>query len=89
MKKFINNKKYISTFNNKNHNNSQQPPPGSPATAIQFRKKIQQTFKSYYQEKKLKNNKQISSIVPLDQYKLNILSDKSFKEALFVIVLYI
>lgn len=85
----VNNKKYISTFNNKNHNNSQQPPPGISATAIQFRKKIQQTFKSYYQEKKLKNNKQISSIVPLDQYKFNILSDKAFKEALFVIVLYI
>ena len=36
----VNNKKYISTFNNKNHNNSQQPPPGISATAIQFRKKI-------------------------------------------------
>ena len=89
MKKFINNKKYISTFNNENHNNSQQPPPGSPATAIQFRKKNSANFQIILSRKKLKNNKQISSIVPLDHYKLNILSDKSFKEALFVIVLYI
>ena len=87
--KLIKNKKYLFTFNNKNHINSQQPPPGISATAIQFRKKIQQTFKSYYQEKKIKSNKQISSIVPLDQYKFNILSDKAFKEALFVIFLYI
>ena len=40
-------------------------------------------------KKKIKSNKQISSIVPLDQYKFNILSDKAFKEALFVIFLYI
>jgi trk system potassium uptake protein TrkH len=28
-------------------------------------------------------------VVPLDKYKFNILSDKAFKEALFVVVLYI
>src|ERR687897_851039 len=87
--KLVNNKKFTSSFNNKNLYNSQQPPVIS-ATAIQFRKKIQQTFKSYYQGKELaKNNKQITCDVPLDKYKFNILSDKAFREALFVVFLYI
>jgi trk/ktr system potassium uptake protein len=88
--KLVNNKKFTSSFNNKNLYNSQQPPVIS-ATAIQFRKKIQQTFKSYYQGKILKSsNKQIrSNNVPLDKFKFYILSDKAFKEALFVVVLYI
>src|SRR5687768_10230575 len=87
--KIINKRKHTSKFMNKNQYNSQQPPVIS-ATAIQFRKKIQQTFKSYYQGKISKNNKQTSSSnVPLDKYKFYILSDKAFKEALFVVVLYI
>ncbi len=80
------NKKSISKFNDKN---IMSLPPVISATAIQFRKRIQQTFKSYYQEKTAKSNKQITCEVPLDRYKFNIISDKAFREALFVIVLYI
>jgi trk system potassium uptake protein len=87
--KIINNKKFISNFNDKNTTNNF--PPVISATAIQFRKRIQQTFKSYYEAKKFEKsvNKQIKSLVPLDKYKYYILSDKAFKEALFVIILYI
>src|SRR5687767_155228 len=85
--KLVNNKKYASTFNEKNHSNL---PPIISATAIQFRKRIQQPFKSYNQGKELaKNNKQMTCDVPLDKYKFNILSDKAFREALFVVFLYI
>ena len=34
-------------------------------------------------------NKQSISMVPLDKYKFHILSDKAFREAIFVVVLYI
>ena len=34
-------------------------------------------------------NKQTKSLVPLDKSKFYIISDKAFKEALFVVVLYI
>jgi trk system potassium uptake protein TrkH len=87
--KLINNKnkKSSSAFNYKYHNNQ---PSVISATAIQFRKRIQQTFKSFYQEKEVeKSNKQITCEVPLDRYKFNIISNKAFKEALFVVVLYI
>jgi trk system potassium uptake protein TrkH len=80
------NKKSIYYFNNKN---STSLPPLISATAIQFRKRIPQTLKSYYQEKVAKSNKQITCDVPLDKYKFNLLSDKAFREAVFVIVLYI
>ena len=86
--KLINNKnkKSIPTFSDKN---TMTLPPVISATAIQFHKRIQQTFKSYYQEKVTKSNKQITCEVPLDKYKFNIISDKSFRETLFVVVLYI
>jgi trk system potassium uptake protein TrkH len=86
--KLINNKNKKSKyyFNNKN---STSLPPLISATAIQFRKRIPQTLKSYYQEKVAKSNKQITCDVPLDKYKFNLLSDKAFREAVFVIVLYI
>jgi trk system potassium uptake protein TrkH len=81
------NKRSISLFNNKN---TTSLPPVISATAIQFRKRIQQSFKSYNQGKEVaKNNKQITCDVPLDKYKFNILSDKAFREAVFVIILYI
>src|SRR5215204_2706765 len=84
--KLVNSKKFTSSHNNKQLYNRQQQHPVISATAIQFRKKVEQTFKSYYQEKILKSsNKQSRSTsnVPLDKYKFNILSDKAFKEALF------
>jgi trk system potassium uptake protein TrkH len=87
--KLINNKnkRLMSSFNNKNTNSL---PPVISATAIQFRKKIHQSFKFYNQEKGIaKSNKQITCDVPLDRYKFNILSDKAFREALFVVLLYI
>src|SRR5215204_943063 len=90
--KLVNSKKFTSSHNNKQLYNRQQQHPVISATAIQFRKKVEQTFKSYYQEKILKSsNKQSRSTsnVPLDKYKFNILSDKAFKEALFVVLLYI
>jgi trk system potassium uptake protein TrkH len=87
--KLINSKDKTTThpFNNKNITPSL--PPLISATAIQFRKRIQQTFKSYYPEKVAKSSKQITCDVPLDRYKFNIISDKAFREALFVVVLYI
>ena len=85
--KLINNKKYTSTFNDKNSLNR---PPLISATAIQFRKRIQQPFKSYnHKNEEGKSNKQITCDVPLDKYKFNILSDKAFREALFVVFLFI
>ena len=80
---------FAKIINNKNMTNNY--PPVISATAIQFRKRIQQTFKSYYEAKKFEKSihKQIKSLVPLDKYKYYILSDKAFKEALFVIILYI
>src|SRR5215211_579540 len=90
--KLVNSKKFTSSHNNKQLYNRQQQHPVISATAIQFRKKVEQTFKSYYQEKILKSsNKQSRSTsnVPLDKYKFNILSDKAFKEALFVVLLYV
>src|SRR5215216_1579534 len=86
--KLINNKnkRSISPFNDKN---TTSLPPLISATAIQFRKRIQQPFKSSNQGKEVaKNNKQITCDVPLDKYKFNILSDKAFREALFVVVLF-
>jgi len=86
--KLINNKnkRSISPFNDKN---TTSLPPLISATAIQFRKIIQQPFKSSNQGKEVaKNNKQITCDVPLDKYKFNILSDKAFREALFVVVLF-
>ena len=87
--KINNNKKFISNFNDKNTTNNF--PPIISATAIQFRTRIQQTFKSYYESKKFEKivNKQIKPLVSLDKYKYHIISDKAFKEALFVIILYI
>jgi trk system potassium uptake protein TrkH len=87
--KIINKQKFVSNFNDKNPTHN--VPPVISATAIQFRKRIQQTFKSYYEAKKFEKsfNKQIKSLVPLDKYKYYILSDKAFKEALFVVILYI
>ena len=87
--KLINNKNFISNFNDKNSGNNL--PPVISATAIQFRKRIQQTFKSYYEAKKFEKNvnKQITSLIPLDKYKFYILSDKAFREALFVVTLYV
>jgi trk system potassium uptake protein len=85
--KLINKKKYTSTFNEKNYSNL---PPLISATAIQFRKRIPHHFRSYNQEKQIeKNNKQMQSEVPLDKQKANILSDKAFREASFVVLLFI
>ncbi|HET9806702.1 MAG TPA: potassium transporter TrkG, partial [Nitrososphaeraceae archaeon] len=87
--KLINNKDKTSTYPFNNKNITPSLPPLISATAIQFRKRIQQTFKSYYQEKVAKSSKQITCDVPLDKYKFNIISDKAFREALFVVILYI
>jgi trk system potassium uptake protein len=86
--KLLNNKKSTRTFNDKK---SFSRPSLISATAIQFRKRIPQPFKSYNHKNKeeAKNNKQITCAVPLDKYKFNILSDKAFREALFVVFLFI
>ena len=85
--KLLNNKKYTSTFNDIN---SFTRPPLISATAIQFRKIISTPFKSYNHKKEEGiSNKQIKCDVPLDRYKFNILSDKAFREALFVVFLFI
>jgi trk system potassium uptake protein TrkH len=94
--KLINYKKNAIAFNDKNHNfnnknkNNNQPTFIS-STAIQFRKRIKPLYKSNYKAKKLQktNNKQSISMVPLDKYKFHILSDKAFREAIFVVVLFI
>jgi trk system potassium uptake protein TrkH len=69
-----------------NKNNHATIPSFISATAIQFRKRIKPISNIHVAEE---NNKQMKCVVPLDKYKFNILSDKAFKEALFVIVLYI
>src|SRR5215211_6245192 len=85
--KIINKKKYTSTFNEKNYSNL---PPLISSTAIQFRKRIPRHFRSYNQARHIeKNNKQMQSEVPIDKSKFYILSDKAFREALFVVVLFI
>ena len=85
--KLINKKKYTSTFNEKNYSNL---PPLISATAIQFRKRIPIHFRSYNQAKHVeKNSKQIQSEVPIDKQKAYILSHKAFREASFVVVLFI
>jgi trk system potassium uptake protein TrkH len=94
--KLINYKENATIFNNKNHNhhnnhhNNSQPTFIS-STAIQFRKRIKPFYKSNYKAKKLqKNSDKLSmSMVPLDKYKFHILSDKAFREAIFVVVLFI
>ncbi len=86
------NKKKNPTITNFNNKNTPILPPLISATAIQFRKRIQLPFKRHEQQSKvdiIKNNKQMQCDVPLDSYKYNILSDKAFREALFVIILYI
>src|SRR5829696_4182515 len=84
--KLSNKKKYTSTFNEKNYSNL---PPLISATAIQFRKRIPHRFRSYNQARHIeKNNKQMQSEVPIDKSKFYILSDKAFREALFVVVLF-
>src|SRR5215204_5342511 len=66
--KLINNKKYTSGFNKKNYSNV---PPLISATAIQFRKRIPQHFRSYNQAKNIENNnKQMQSEVPIDKHHL-------------------
>ena len=90
--KLINYKENATTFNdrnNKNKNNNQ--PTFISSTAIQFRKRIKPLYKLNYKAKKLQktNDKLSISMVPLDKYKFHILSDKAFKEALFVVVLFI
>src|SRR5215207_4322805 len=85
--KLSNKKKYTSTFNEKNYSNL---PPLISATAIQFRKRIPHHFRSYNQARHIeKNTKQMQSEVPIDKSKFYILSDKAFREALFVVVLFI
>ncbi len=94
--KLINYKENTTTFYDKNHNhdnnhhNNSQPTFIS-STAIQFRKRIKPFYKSNYKAKKLqKNSDKLSmSMVPLDKYKFHILSDKAFREAIFVVVLFI
>ena len=82
--KLLYRKNYAPTFNDKNNSNI---PSFISATAIQFRKRIkQQNSKPYILEE---SKKQTKSLVPLDKYKLNILSDKAFREAIFVVVLFI
>ena len=86
------NKEKKTSINHFNKKNRPTLPPLISATAIQFRKRIQQPSKIYEQQKKediLKNNKQITCNVPLDNYKYDILSDKAFREALVVVILYI
>ncbi|MGZ5486288.1 MAG: potassium transporter TrkG, partial [Nitrososphaeraceae archaeon] len=91
--KLINYKENATTFNDKNHHNNKNnhQPTFISSTVIQFRKRIKPLYKSNYKTKKLqKNNDKLSmSMVPLDKYKFHILSDKAFKEALFVVVLFI
>src|SRR5687767_4962856 len=85
LEKIINNKKHASTTL-MNKNNHATIPSFISATAIQFRRRIKPISNLHIAKE---NNKQMNCEVPLDKYKFNILSDKAFKEALFVIVLYI
>jgi trk system potassium uptake protein len=85
--KLVNKKKYTSTFNEKNYSNL---PPLISSTAIQFRKRMPTHFRSYNQAKQIgKNSKQMQSEVPIDKQKANIFSDKAFREASFVVLLFI
>jgi trk system potassium uptake protein TrkH len=81
----------INHNNNKNKDKNNNQPTFISSTAIQFRKRMKPLYKSDYKAKKLqKNNDKLSmNMVPLDKYKFRILSDKAFREALFVIVLFI
>ena len=85
IEKIIDNRKHTSTTL-MNKNNHATIPSFISATAIQFRRRIKPISNLHIAEE---NNKQMKCAVPLDKYKFNILSDKAFKEALFVIVLYI
>jgi trk system potassium uptake protein len=85
IEKIIDNRKHTSTTL-MNKNNHATIPSFISATAIQFRRRIKPISNLHVAEE---NNKQMKCVVPLDKYKFNILSDKAFKEALFVIVLYI
>jgi len=89
--KLINYKQNTTTFHDKNHNHNNSQPTFISSTAIQFRKRIKPFYKSNYKAKKLqKNNDTLSmSMVFLDKYKYHILSDKAFREAVFVVVLFI
>ena len=95
--KLINYKENATTFNedknhnHKNNNKNNNQPTFISSTAIQFRKRIKPLYKSNYKAKKLQknNDKQSMSMVPLDKHKFNILSDKAFREAIFVVVLFI
>ena len=85
--KLVNKNKYTSTFNEKNYSNL---PPLISSTAIQFRKRMPTHFRSYNQAKQIgKNSKQMQSEVPIDKQKANIFSDKAFREASFVVLLFI
>ncbi len=78
--KLLYRKNYATMFNDKNH-----LPSFISATAIQFRKRIkQQNSKPYTLEESKKQTKII-----IDKNKFYILSDKAFREAIFVVVLYI
>src|SRR5215208_6457547 len=85
IEKIIRKKKHASTTL-KSKNNHATIPSFISATAIQFRRRIKPISNLHIAKE---NNKQMNCQVPLDKYKFNILSDKAFKEALFVIVLYI
>ncbi|HEX7141956.1 MAG TPA: potassium transporter TrkG [Nitrososphaeraceae archaeon] len=85
IEKIIHKKKHASTTLMYKNNHATIPSFIS-ATAIQFRRRIKPISNLHIAKE---NNKQMNCEVPLDKYKFNILSDKAFKEALFVIVLYI
>ena len=85
IEKIIHKKKHASTTS-MNKNNHATIPSFISATAIQFRRRIKPISNLHIAKE---NNKQMNCEVPLDKYKFNILSNKAFKEALFVIVLYI
>ena len=96
--KIINYKENATAFNdnknqnlkNKNNNKNNNQPTFISSTAIQFQKRIKPLYKSNLTKKLQKNNDKLSmSMIPLDKYKFHILSDKAFREALFVIVLFI
>ena len=91
--KLINYKENATTFNDKNNNNNNKnnnQPTFISSTAIQFRKRIKPLYKSNFAKKLQKtNDKQSMRMVPLDKYKFHILSDKAFKEAIFVVVLFV
>ena len=90
--KLINNKKYVSSDDEKI--TSSNLPPVISATAIQFRKRIQQPFHLNNQKKELmlnnnSNKKGTKTIDSIDKQKAYFLSDKAFREALFVVLLFI